>query len=149
MVPHAIFLCDFAHFVLIIKSTHDSRSSNRVDEKWMLALFDLLLHFVLECYWAHLSGPPIAWYLDHLLHSHACDHSSSVNTIVRLLSCKSNWEIICLPSLLPHMWEMLVSGREESHHVRHGTSWIESSIDVLLFEPESFSHHLNALNLHD
>lgn len=96
----------------------------------------------------HSTSPSFTRNLSHVVHSHAGDHSASVDGVMRLSGSVSDWLISSFPSFHSHVWEILVSSEQNSHHVGHGTTWVGDTISSLWVEAELLGKDLHDLNFH-
>ena len=148
MVPHAVLFANVSYGVLVIEAAHDSRASDRVDEERLVTFGYFVLNHGLKCYGVHLSCEPVTWYLSHLIHTHSGNHCSAVNTVVTLSRRKGNRAIFWLPAFHAHVWKVLMTGRQECHHVAHGSAWVHRTIDLVLGYSELLPKDADTLDLH-
>ena len=148
VVPHAVFLADIRNSVVVVKTTHHSGASYRVDEERLVAFLNLFLNGLLESYWVHRACLSITANLDHLVHAHSTDHGASVDAVVTLSSSEGHWSIVSFPAFHSNVREVLVASSEESHHVGHRTTWVESAVNLVLIETKLLAKDSNRLHFH-
>ena len=79
MMPNAILFANCRYFILVIKATHDGRTQDAIDEEWLISLINFGLNCFVKSFSVKITGLSITWNLDHVVHTHATNHGSSVN----------------------------------------------------------------------
>lgn len=109
---------------MIVVGAHNGGTTHRVDEEWSVSSLLFVDDHLFKDFSIHSTSPSIAWDLSHIVHSHSCDHSTSVDTIMRLGWSESDWLLVSSPSLSSNVREELLSCAHQGHNVSHRASWV-------------------------